>query len=90
MYDRINGFLKFPVGTKVRPLGDQTRDMKSFRRTFYDCESRPYMIVTGHSDDGWLKFDNKEYTLRGGSWNPNRFQIYDSIEVELPEDMFTI
>lgn len=86
---RIDDLLMFPVGTKVQPNEENLMVTLDFIREFRAHETRPYMIVTGHNNDGWLKFDNTNYTLRGGAWNPNRFKKYVEKNI-LPEDLFTI
>lgn len=79
----------FPVGSYV------TYETNEFghdiRYDFERFETRGYMIVTSHAEDGWLRFDNEDFTREGGSWNPNRFKVIDPPhKVELDEDLFRV
>lgn len=87
VHNKLQGRRLFPVGAKVRIKREGNVSYKDMSKTFDAYETRGYMVVTGHSDDGWLRFDNIEYTRMGGSWNPNRFEV---IIETLPEDLFEI
>ncbi len=85
--NKLEGQRLFPVGSRVH-IREGVASYERMKETFNKYETRGYMIVTDHSADGWLKFDNIEYTRRGGSWNPHRFKI---IKVEmLPEELFEV
>ena len=85
---RSEGYRVFPVGTIVR-VKEGCPDYVKFKNTFDQYEPRGYMVVTGHSDDGWLRFDNRDYTMMGGSWNPNRYKKYKKPDV-FSGDLFKI
>ena len=85
---RSQGHIVFPVGTIVT-VKEGCPDYVKFKGTFDSFEPRGYMVVTGHSDDGWLRFDNKAYTRIGGHWNPTRYQKYVAPDV-FSGDLFKI
>ena len=78
---------EFPLGSYV--TYKNVPPPYSIKTEFERYENRGYMIVTDYGRDGWLKFDNVEFTRAGGSWNPSRFKVIPKPS-SLPEDLFEI
>jgi hypothetical protein len=89
IHNKLQGQRAFPVGSRVKLTGDYS-GYKDMKRDWDKYETRGYMEVVGHSSDGWLRFDNINYTRMGGSWNPVRYVIIPEIKINLPEELFTI